>query len=240
MGGYYKNLMAVGYDKKSMQHSQLVLSLPLAEGFGARLVDIAKPHHYSSGNMTWSSLLSGLPVATFDGATQYADIAAADSADLDIIAQNYSIVGWVYYRSTLTSQVVIARYGLDVDGWELYLNEGSQSLSLRHHHASLAPDMRDSCFSAGWLLDNWYLFGISRDDLYPRHYRNGEEVVVTYDAGGLKDPDTCARDLVIGCRFTKNMNWLSGYMHGLRVWVGKALTAEEHRHIFNTERRWFL
>jgi hypothetical protein len=231
-------MVAVGYDKKSTHHG-LLLSLMLGEGSGVRLDDIAKPHHYIDGNMVWSSVVSGMPVASFNGANQYADILAADSVDLDIISDDYSIVGWIYYQSTLTSQVVIGRYGLDLDGWELYLNEGSESLSLRHHHVSLAPDDRDSCFSAGWLLNNWYLFGISRDGLYPRHYRNGEEVEVTYDPGGLKDPDTCARDLVIGCRYTKNMNWLSGYMHGLRVWVGKALTAEDHRHIFNTERRWF-
>jgi hypothetical protein len=233
--------MAVAsYDKKSMQHDQLLLSLPMVEATGVRLDDIAKPHHYVDGNMTWAQLVSGLSVASFNGANQYADILAADSVDLDIITEDYSIVGWVNYQSTLLSQMVIGRYGVDLDGWELYLFEAGETLSLRHHHASLAPDVRDSCYSEGWVLNTWYLFGISRDSLYPRHYRNGEEVAVTYDAGGLKDPDTCNRDLVIGTRYTKDTNWFKGYMQGLRVWVGKALTAEDHRHIFNTERRWFL
>lgn len=229
--------MVIGYDKKTI-HEDLVLSLPFAEATGADIFDLAKPHHYVSGNMTWTSLPSGKCAGTFDGASQYADIAAAASADLDIIAQDYSVVGWVYYESTLLSQIIIGRYGLDLDGWEIYLDEGSETLSLRHHHSSLAPDNRDGCYSENWLLNTWYLFGISRDSLYPRMYRNGEEVEVTYDAGGLKDPDTCNRDLVIGTRYTKNANWFKGYTCGLRVWVGKSLSAVEHRHIFHTERDW--
>jgi len=232
--------MAVAYDKKSMQHDQLLLSLPFGEGSGGDVFDIAKPHHYASGNMTRSSLLSGIPVAVFNGANQYADILAADSGDLDITSQDYSIAGWVYYQSTTFSQIIIGRYGVDLDGWELYLNEISETLSMRQHHVSLAPDVRDDCYSEGWLLNTWYLFGISRNSLYPKHYRNGEELEVTYETGGSKDPDTCNRDLVMGCRYTKDANWYKGCMSSLRVWVGKALTAEEHRHIFNTERKWFL
>jgi len=228
-----------GYDKKSMQHDELLLSLPFTAGVGAVVGDIAKPHHYTTSNMAWASLVSGLPVGSFDGATQYAQILAAASGDLDITTEDYSVVGWVYYQSTLQSQIVIGRYGVDLDGWEVYLDESSETLSLRHHHSSLAPDNRDACYSEGWLLNTWYLFGISRDSLYPTMYRNGEEMSVTYETGGLKDPDTCARDLVVGTRFTKDANWYEGHMQGLRVWVGKALTAEDHRHIFNTERRWF-
>jgi hypothetical protein len=234
----------IGYDKKSIHHRWLLLSLPLGEGTGTKLYDLAKPHHPSTGNMTWTSLPSGLPVATFDGATKYGQILAANSVDLDIVGFDYSIVGWVYYQSTTQSQIVIGRYGVDLDGWEVYLDEGSQTLSLRHHHASLAPDVRDSCYSEGWLLNTWYLFGITRDPHtpeYPFMYRNGEQVGVTYDTGGLKDPDTCNRDLVIGVRYTKNATWFKGYMAGLRVWHGNSryLTAEDHRHIFNTERKWF-
>lgn len=231
--------MPVGYDKKSMQHDQMLLSLPLIEVPTGEIYDLTKPHHYVLGNVSWAQLASGLPVLSLDGAAEYADILAADSADLDITTEDYSVAGWVYYQSTSLTQLLIGRYGVDLDGWEIYLYEANQTLSLRHHHPSIGPPDRSGCYSEGWALNNWYLFGISRDSAYPRMYRNGEEVEVTYDAGGLSDPDTCNRDLVIGVRYTKNANWFEGYMYGLRVWVGKALTAEEHRHIFNTERRWF-
>jgi len=233
-------MMAVGYDKKSMQHDELLLSLPFCEGTGLVFKDIAKPHHFSDGlNITWTTLASGLQVATFNGASAYTDILAAGSADLDIIAQDYSIVGWINYQVLATSQIVIGRYGVDLDGWEVYLYSVNNTLSLRHHHASLAPP-RTGCYSEGWTTDAWHLFGISRSGAYPMMYRNGEELEMSYDAGGLNDPDTCNRDLVVGTRYTKNANWYKGYMQGLRVWVGKALTREEHLHIFNTERKWFL
>jgi len=230
--------VAVGHDKKSIYDDSLLLSLPLNEGSGVQLCDIAKPHHYIDGNMARSSVASGMPVCSFNGATQYADCLAADCADLNIIAQDYSIVGWVYYQALGQSQIVLGRYGVDLDGWEVYLYSVNNTLSLRHHHASLVPK-RTSCYSVGWSTDAWHLFGISRSGAYPIHYRNGEELAMTYDVGGLNDPDTCNRDMVIGVRYTKDMTWYKGYMQGLRVWVGQALTAEDHRHIFNTERRWF-
>jgi len=170
--------VAVGHDKKSIYPDDLLLSLPLGEGSGVQLCDIAKPHHYIDGNMAWSSVASGMPVASFNGANQYADCLAADSVDLNIINQDYSVVGWVYYQSTLLSQILIGRYGLDLDGWEIYLNEGSQTLSLRHHHSSLVPT-RTSCYSVGWILDAWHLFGISRSGAYPLMYQNGEELAMT-------------------------------------------------------------
>jgi len=230
---------ALGHDKKSIHDDRLLLSLPLAEGSGVRLGDIAKPHHYVSGNMTWASLLSGLPVAVFNGTDQYADCAAAGSADLDITTQDYSIVGWVNYQVLAQGQIVIGRYGVDLDGWELYLHSPNHTLTLRHHHSSLAPP-RTGCYSEGWTTDAWHLIGISRSGAYPLMYRNGQELEMSYDVGGLNDPDTCNRDMVVGIRFTKDANWFKGHMQGLRVWVGQALTREEHLHIFNTERRWFL
>jgi hypothetical protein len=231
--------MAVGYDKKSMQHDELLLSLPFCEATGLVFKDIAKPHHFSDGlNITWTTLPSGLQAATFNGASAYTDILAADSADLNIMAQDYSVVGWINYNVLAQSQIIIGRYGVDLDGWELYIYSVNHTLNLRHHHASLVPT-RTGCYSLDWTTGQWHLLGISRIGAYPLMYRNGEEVAVTYDVGGLSDPDTCNRDLVVGIRYTKDANWYSGYMHGFRVWVGKALTTEEHRHIFNTERRWF-
>lgn len=230
--------MAVGYDKKSMQHDQLLLSLPMIAGTGPVLVDIAKPHHYIDGNMTWGTLLSGIGVTVFNGTNQYADCLAADSADLNIMTQDYSVVGWINYQVKGQSQIVIGRYGVDLDGWEVYLYDVNNTLNLRHHHSSLAPT-RTGCYSIGWTTAVWHLFGISRSGAYPLMYRNGEELEMSYDVGGLSDPDTCNRDIVIGIRYTKDANWYEGYLQGLRLWVGKALTREEHLHIFNTERRWF-
>lgn len=231
--------MVVAHDKKRLYHDQLLLSLSFEEGAGLVFKDRAKPHHFSDGlNIAWTTLPSNLQVATFNGASAYTDIAAADSVDLNIITEDYSVVGWINYQALAQSQIIIGRYGVDLDGWEVYLYSINNTLSLRHHHSSLA-DARDGCYSSDWNTGTWSLFGISRNSLYPKMYRNGVEVEVTYGINGMRDPDTCNRDLVIGCRYTKDANWFSGYMQGLRVWVGRALSLHDHRYLFETERHWF-
>lgn len=232
--------VAIGHDKKSIYQDYLKLSLPFNEGTGLVFKDIAKPHHFSDGlNLTWTTMASGLQVPVFNGANAYTDILAADSVDLNITTEDYSIVGWIYYQTSAQSQIIIGRYGVDLDGWEAYLYSVNNTLSLRHHHSSLAPDTRDGCYSEGWNVNTWCLFGISRSGLYPTMYRNGQELDVTYETGGLKDPDTCNRDLVVGVRYTKDADRYHGYMKWLRVWVGLALKPEDHRFIFHSERRWF-
>ena len=221
-------------------NSGLLLSLPFREGVGVITRDEGKPGHLGidlNGPPTWASLVTGMGVLDFNGATDYIDCPAANCVYLNFIAGDYSLVGWVRYQVTGLSQIVFGRYGVDLDGWELYLYDINNTLSLRHHHVSLAPT-RTGCYSSGWTTGEWHLFGISRSGAYPEMYRNGVEVEVSYDAGGLQDPDTCNRDLVIGCRYTKNANWYEGYMRGLRIWNRK-LSAAEHRFIFDTEKHWF-
>jgi len=233
--------MTLAHDIVSVNY-ELLLSLPFREGVGAITRDEGKPGHLNidlnGGPPAWVSHATGMGVLDFDGATDYIDCPAASCVDLNFTSGDYSIVGWVNYNVTTMSQIVIGRYGVDLDGWELYLYDPGNTLNLRHSHNSLAPDVRDGCYSEGWATGTWYLFGISRDSLYPRMHRNGLAVDVTYETGGLKDPDTCNRDLVIGTRFTKDANWYEGYMQGLRVW-NRSLSASEHRFIFETEKHWF-
>lgn len=76
---------------------------------------------------------------------------------------------------------------------------------------------------------------ITRSGAYPRMYRDGEEVQVTYDVGGLSDPDTCNRDLVIGTRYTKDANWYDGGMWRTRIW-GRELNRDEIQFMYESER----
>jgi len=229
------------FDKISV-NNQLLLSLPFREGSGVVTQDVAKPQHYNvpmTGVPAWVSLDSGLGVLEFDGAGDYLDYPAADCADLNLTTQDYSLTCWIYKEHSVTSDMVIARYGLDLDGWELYFYEPAPHhyLTLRHHHGSLATD-RTGCYSDGWPLTEWCFMAITRSGAYPKHYMNGQELVVTYDVGGLSDPDTCNRDLVIGCRFTKDSDWYTGKMWDPRVWLGE-LTPTQVMTLFNMNKHWF-
>ena len=173
----------------------------------------------------------------------YLDLVAAACADLNFTTGDYSIGGWINWDSTGgISEIIIGRYGVNLDGWELYLDisGGRNTISQRHHHNSLAPNTNSNCFSVGWTPGTWAMFGVSRigSNLYPIHHRNGIALTMEYEISGMLDPDTCNRDLTIGCRYTKDQNWYRGSMQGIRIW-GRALSAVEWLTLFEQERDYF-
>ncbi len=244
--------MVVGYDKIGVNNRQL-LALPFNEGVGVITKDVAKPEHRMTmndpggGSFAWGDVaLSGTPYLEFvtigGGVTDgvYLDCPAAASVDLNFVAGSYSVCGWVNWQSDGFSEIVIGRYGTDLDGWDCYFNAGSFSLSLRHNHATLNPNFSSQCFSGGWGVGIWYFFCITRTggDLFPLMYRNAVPLAMSYEATGMLDPDTCNRDLVVGCRNTKDANWYKGSMWNLRVW-DRALQPWEWKFLFERERHRF-
>jgi len=244
--------MAVLYDNIGYNR-EILLDLPFREGIGVVTHDVAKPHHVMTmedpggGSFVWTSLDNGLMVMEFvtigGGATDgvHLNSIAANTGDLNFTSGDYSIAGWTKWGAgTNQSEIIIGRYGTNLDGWDCYYNAVSSSLSHRHHHSSLAPNFNSSCFSAGWVPGVWKFFSISRlgASLYPLHYRNAVPLAMSYEATGMLDPDTCNRDLVVGCRNSKDANWYTGLMWRPRVW-GRALSQEEWSQIFQHERGWF-
>lgn len=256
----------IGYDKLSVNH-QMLLDLPFREGAGVITHDIAMPHHQpitlqypGGGSFTWTSLVSGLPCLEFvtvglaPGDGVYLDCPNANTLDLDFTSGDYSILVWVNHDAVgnVRPKIVIGRYEIDAGvlinnaGWEVYLetNGGVDYLELRHHHGSLGTwaDQRDGSYSVGWTTGTWDLIGITRHKIagtsWPQHYRNGVPVTTTYSATGLRDPDTCTQDLVIGSRFTNDQDWYKGYMSRPRI-VGRELSADDMKFIFESERHWY-
>lgn len=227
------------------ENVDLLLDLPFREGTGAITTDIAKPHHKADLKNTpiWDILASGLGVLTFDGVNEYAEIPAADSADLDFTSGDYSVGGWFYRNYTGNTEIFIAKYQLDVSGWEIYVTDAAPGpagdyLTLRHHHAG-GTATRTACYSLGWPISVWHFLGISRSSGYPKMFRNGEGVDVVYAVGGLEDPETAiAKDTVIGTRFTKDTNFWDGSLYRPRVW-SRALEPAEWKNIFERERALF-
>ena len=174
----------------------------------------------------------------------YLNFPAVDCADLNFTSGDYSVGGWINWDSTgAFSEIIIGRYGTDLDGWDLYLaiSGGRNTLSQRHHHSSVGGDTNTQCFSEDWTPGTWAFFGVSRigGNLYPLHYRNGIALTVSYEATGMFDPDTCNREMVIGVRaISKDSNWYRGSMQGLRVW-GRALSSVDWLTIFEQEKDYF-
>lgn len=235
--------MVKGYDNIRINYHSL-LDLPFNEGVGTLAHDIAKPHHRDVtlvGPPTWGAWpLSNTPTLFFNGVTDYLECTAAATADLDFTSADYSLVVWTYHTVSVLSDIILGRYAVNIDGWEFYFGASALgNLNLRHSHSSLgAGDLSDSCYSNGWTDDKWHLVGLSRSGLYPLMYRDGLPVVMNYGPNGMRDPDPCNRDLVIGTRFTKNTNWFHGYMKQPRV-ISGSLSPSDHWQIFEIERHLF-
>ncbi len=232
---------AVGFNNKSVNQNML-MSLPVREASGAVTLDYATPRREVGlvNTPTWTTLPSGLTVMEHDGVNQYLQCPAADTVDLNFITEDYSFLGWVNWVDTGMAEIVIGRYGVDLDGWEIYLelNGGVYYLTQRHHHAGVGVD-RSGCYSTGWTTGTPWLLGITRVGGYPIHYRNGVPLTMVYDpVGGLFDPTTCARDLVIGTRFTKDANWYEGTWWNYRI-VDGALSALDHMVVNELEKHRF-
>lgn len=221
------------------ENEGILLDLPFREATGIITQDVAKPHHPVTlvNTPAWTQLASLLGVLTFDGLTEYGQCLGADSADLDFTSEDYSVGGWINWTVNETSEIVIARYEVSVSGWEVYLTNsgGVNFLSLRHHHAAGAT-LRTGAFSTGWTPSNNFFFGISRSGNSAQFYRNGIAVATTSDV--LIDPETSARDLVIGIRFTKDANRFQGNLYRPRVW-DRALSADDWLRIYIREAGYF-
>ena len=234
--------MRIGYDHLSYQKNNL-LDVQFTKGTGIIVNDYAKPNHSEISfvnDPTWGQHARGKNYLTFNGTTQYGELANADSGDLGFTSGDYSLFGWIYPVDSGASMMVMARYELDVGGWELYLYDittPNGTLSLRHNHSLLAPT-RTGCFSRGWEENHWYHFAITRSGLYPKIYQNGVELEVTYDAGGLQDPEATTQDLVIGCRYTKNSDYYEGNLARLGI-SNVALSSAQVKAMFEKERGLF-
>jgi len=216
---------------------EMLLDLQFREGIGVITQDVAKPHHPVDlvNTPTWATLDSGLGVLTFNGTTEYAESDTVPTADLDFTTGDYSLACWLNWSVQENSQIVMGRYELSVSGWELYLFDPTNLLTLRHHHAG-GVATRSAQYSAGWTQSAWHHMVVTRTGGTIAFYRNG--ALLTSVGNPVEDPETSAQDLVIGARYSKNANFFNGSMQGVRVW-NRLLTADEARLLYDRERRWF-
>lgn len=229
--------MTLAYDKRTI-NNQLCLDLPFREATGILAHDRARADRQIDfvNTPTWATIASGLGVLDFDEPShEYLECDTLDTTDLDFTTGDYSIAVWLNWCDTTSSEIIVARYELDVDGWETYFYDSI--LQLRHHHAGGATD-RTGAYSYGWTPLIWWLMGITRSGAYPLHYRNGVELEMGYSTGGMLDPATCNQDLVIGVRYSKDNDWYDGQMQGLRIW-DRELSSSEMMMLFQRERHWF-
>jgi len=189
----------------------------------------------------WIQLPSGVWVLAYDGLADYMDAAAADTTHLDFIITKYTILCWINWVDTGNSEVIIGRYRVDNDGWEIYLynSAGHYYLTQRHHHSLITVDghERTASYSDNWIPETtWHMAVVfDGDALDCRHYRNGVALPVTSSAGGVRNPESNDDDLVFGIRFCKTANWYEGWMSPPVIY-DYAMSQDEINKIYHSER----
>ena len=193
-------------------------------------------------NVTWAQVPNGMRVPVFNGSSSRVTIPGASTADMNFTIQDYSIACWVKWQSDSTSQIIIGRYVLDNNGWEIYLTEtgGVFSLTTRQHHAGTIVDTfpRSAYNSTGWALDTWHHMVITRSGTLALHYKNGVSLATTFSTGGLTDAESCVQAVAIGIRYTLDANWLNGNVALLQVY-NYALTPAQIRSRYSATRSLF-
>jgi hypothetical protein len=206
----------------------LLFSLPMFEGVGENLTDVARHHPVTMVHTpVWTMLTSGLPVLEFDGANDYMQITAANSLDLDLTG-DMSIAAWVYSDDFSAAKILAGRYEVDASGWESYFFD--TTFNLRTHQAGAHTGVSGAGFETG----AWMFVSVSRHGLYPLMYRDGKAVTMTYGAG-ITDPVSSGQDLTLGVRYSKNANYFDGKLWGLRIW-GREVDGSEFRRLYLQER----
>jgi hypothetical protein len=228
-------------------NADILLDLPFREGTGTITQDIAKPHHVmtmvdpGAGSFVWGNEASGIPtlewVRVGSGVTDGVYIECATCADLDFTTEDYTLMDWIKYTDT-SSSISLFNRGLPYEtGWEFYI--WSNILQLRHNHAGGATTSTGANYTGiASYIDTWTLVGVSRSGADAQIYINGLPVTTVVSDGGLIDPETSARDLVIGSRTTKTSDWYDGKMERVRIW-GRALSATDWMNIYQVEKVWF-
>jgi len=72
------------------------------------------------GTPTWALQPNGIWMRNYDGESQYHYATNANTKHLEFTTGTYSISFWMNLTDTGSSEILIARYELDVGGWEIY------------------------------------------------------------------------------------------------------------------------
>ena len=237
--------MTVHYDSLAINRN-MALDLPFREGTGTITHSLAKTHPLVTivdvGGV-WTTLDSYLQVLTLDGVNDYLWASAADTLNLDFTSQDYSIGGWFWFTSgEANDKTLLSRFLVSTDGWELY-HYTNQILTLRHHHASQAPDLRTAAYSENWAFNKWWFVGVSRSGAAAQFWRGDISgfgaIATSVSAGGLIDPDACNRNLHIGSDAVAGNNLYNGMIWRPRIWFERYLSEAEWQQIWEKEVEWF-
>jgi hypothetical protein len=225
-------------------NQNLLFSLPMKEGTGSSTVlDIAKPHHPVTQvhAPVWTQLASGLWVMDFTAAhPDFLECLGASSTDLNFTTGDFSACMWINLEvgpTNATFQPFLQRGAWGTNGWCWEMKDiggaGGQVMvgwDDKYCYATLGV-------GSGGSIGTWQLIGFSRTGTTVSIFRNAVSLTVTtHTLAG--NPTTTASDLHAFIQTDEATGAIDGKMWNPRIW-GRALTAAEHKQLFDQERSLF-
>lgn len=186
----------------------------------------------ASGHPDWVQLPSGLWVLDFDSGTpDYVTILNAEN-QLDFTNEDFSGVAWIHSTSLVASNMVFCRGRANVNGWYWEISAAGRN-SFSTNGAGI---IQTYSAASQIVVGTWYLVGFSRDGAAVKVYRNGVDHTDT--AGTHADPITSGYNATVGIYYDLTTTPFEGKMPPPRF-SKRALSAGEHKQIFEAERHWF-
>ena len=209
------------------------MHLTLEERIGLITHDRAKPAHPHAlnGPPSWSATTIGTPYLLFNRVTpDFLSCGAAVTADLNFMASDFALAMWM--NLSARPAIFLCRGRDQLDGWYFSITAGNVVAITTNQNLAF-----QSTTGAGITLNEWTLFSISRTDATAYVFKNGLDTTVTHATH--VNPATCNRSMLVGSDglATHFGGRIAGGPCGPRAW-GRALSVEEHRYIFETERHW--
>jgi len=229
----------LGYDKRGLNYG-LLLDLPFSEGAGGFAYDRAKAGQIFTlhGPPTWTQIApSDLTLLDFnDGVPDWLDCPAADTADLNFIAGDFSSAIWFKMETVrVTSAYLFCRGRGNTDGWEFIVSDTNNHIVFNTYSGAF-NNRSTYGITDGVVLDTWYLAGMSRTGAVGTLYLNGVDNTAT--RGAHIDPVTSARELHIGIADNEASAPMGGKLWRPRIW-NRVLSPSEWAQMFARERHLF-
>lgn len=211
-----------------------VLKLLHSEGAGGVVHDTSGygQDMHSIHAPVWSTLASGQNVLGYDGLNDYLICSAAGAAMLDFTTEKFTFLVWCQ-PNVFASDMLLTKGRVDVSGYEFYLTEVVNTISLRTNQ--LGSHTGISAVGA-YTPGAWQLIGVTRNGATGQFYVNGTQVATSLGAG-LADPVSGAgHDFLIAKG--ELGNYYNGKLGIIKIWA-RELSAAEILSVFTLERSLF-
>lgn len=223
-------------------YQNLLFYLPMREGVGTAVQDVARPRHPVTMNHdpAWTQITSGLRVLDFTKShPDYLSVAAASAIDLAFTSENFSACAWVMF-DTLAAQpnesIFMCHGASSVAGWWFQ----ADAVGAVHVFTNLAGHRDWSSLNNGAVTTStWYLLGFSRSGASVRIHKNGIDGPLQTTGAHDAFVASTGYNFYVGAYNDLSKTYAhDGKVGGPRIW-GRALSSREHMEIFLRERKFF-